>query len=218
MICKIHRLQSLRLLFAGDFLRVSISPAESLVAKHGADMEFIITTCIFSQSNKPRPAANVEQFLKSNDIFLTPPTLVDVDLGIARLAESNPAKAAEVREWFKLERHSFRMISEYCEDFHKALVRLLACKAVQNHWHSQPAAKSFKARQSIWVAAFAISHEIPIATMSPRLYSAIDQHVALPGIYDPAEQTWHSRSGNFHRKTRPRRQLADTGAMVSANS
>lgn len=180
-------------------------------------MEFIITTCVFSQSNRPRPAANVDEFLKTNDIFLTPPTLVDVELGISCIAESNPAKAAEVREWFKLERHSYRMISEYSEDFHKALVRLLSCRAVQNHWASQTAATAFKVRQSIWVAAAAISHEIPIATMAPRLYSAIDQHVALPGVYDPANQTWYSRS-NTPRKIRPRKVLADTGARVSANT
>jgi hypothetical protein len=120
-------------------------------------MEFIITTCIFSQSNKPRPAADVDQFLKSNDIFLTPPTLIDIELGISSLAETNPAKAAEVREWFKLERHSFRMISEYSGDFHEALVRLLGCKAVQNHWRAHPTAKSFNVRQCIWVAAAAIS-------------------------------------------------------------
>ncbi|MBW8298727.1 MAG: hypothetical protein K0M60_03915 [Hydrogenophaga sp.] len=181
-------------------------------------MEFIITTCVFSQSNKSRPAANVDFFLKSNEIFLTPPTLIDIELGISSLAETNPAKAADVREWFKLERHSFRMISEYSDDFHKALVRLLGCKAVQNHWYSQPPARGFKVRQSIWVAAAAISHEIPIATMSPRLYCAIDKHVALPGIYDPSAQTWYSRTSNAIKRNRPRRRLADAAATMSANT
>ncbi len=32
-------------------------------------MKFIITTCVFSQSNKPRPAAHVDTFLKSNEIL-----------------------------------------------------------------------------------------------------------------------------------------------------
>ncbi|WP_421423917.1 hypothetical protein [Agrobacterium rosae] len=152
------------------------------------------------------------------EILLTPETLVDIDLGISHLAEANPAKAAEVREWFKLERHSYRMVSDYSGDFHQALVRLLSRKAIQNHWSAQASATRFKVRQSIWVAAAAISHEVPIATLSPRLYSEIDRNVALPGVYDPATQIWHSRIDNSAKRRRPRKVLAETQATLSANT
>lgn len=181
-------------------------------------MKFIITTCVFSQSNRSRSAPNVAEFLAANEILITPSTLIDVELGITRIADTHPGKAAKLREWLRAERVKYKLVGDQGERFQKALVKLLACKAIQGLWACEPAAKQFAFRQSLWVAAAALSSELPIATMSSRTYSEIDKHVPLPGIYDPVEAIWHARTAFSAKRVRMRRRVADNGIAATATT
>jgi hypothetical protein len=180
------------------------------------EMKFIITTCVFSQSNRSKSAPNVAEFLAANEILITPSTLIDIELGITRIADTHPGKAAKLREWLRAERVKYKLVGDQGERFQKALVRLLACKAILGLWTCEPAAKQFAFRQTLWVAAAALSSELPIATMSSRTYSEIDQHVPLPGIFDPAEAVWHARSAFVPKRVRMRRRVADNGIVAPA--
>lgn len=111
-------------------------------------MIFIITTCVFSQSSKPRPLPRVAEFLSGNRVFVSPSTLVDVEYGIARTVEQDPAKAAELREWFKIEKKRYKVISDHGEALRKAVVTLLACKPIQGLWTNRVAAKQLAFRQT----------------------------------------------------------------------
>lgn len=179
-------------------------------------MNFIITTCVFSQSSKPKPLPRVAEFLSSNRILVSPSTLVDVEFGITRLAEEDPAKAAQLREWFKIEKDRFELVADHGDDYRKTLAKLLACRPIQWLWRTPATAKQLAVRQAIWVAASAIVHELPIATMSPRTYGEVAQHFALPGIYDPSTDTWYSRKAFAPKRSRPRRQMAGNEINVPA--
>ncbi|WP_028748277.1 hypothetical protein [Rhizobium mesoamericanum] len=179
-------------------------------------MNFIITTCVFSQSSKSRPLANVSEFLSRNRISVTPSTLVDVEYGIARIAEEDPAKAVELREWLKIEKDRFEIIADHSETYRKTIVKLLACKPMQGLWTNQAAAKQLAFRHVVWVAAAALANELPIATMSPRVYGEIAQHFPLPGIYDPSADAWYTRKAFGPKRLRRRRQMADNGVTVPA--
>lgn len=181
-------------------------------------MNFIITTCLFSQSSKPRPLPNVTEFLSRNRIFVSPSTLVDVEFGIARITEEYPAKAVELREWFKIEKDRFQIIADDSEAFRKTVVRLLACKPIQGLWTNQAAAKQLAFRQIVWVAAAALANELPIATMSPRAFGEIAQYFPLPGLYDPSADAWFTRKVFAPKRMRPRRQVADSVVTVSATA
>lgn len=178
-------------------------------------MKFIITTCVFSQSQKPREAPNVAEFLRDNEIMITQSTLVDIELGIAQSAERDPARAAMLREWLRLERDRFDVVADSGENFQKALAGMVACKAIQSLWTCAPAAKQFSFRQMLWVAAAAISNELPIATKSTRIYGEIDRHIPLPGIYNPIDMSWHTRTAIRTKRVRVRRRATDAGADAS---
>lgn len=177
-------------------------------------MKFIITTCIFSQSQKPKAAPNINEFLSENEILITPSTLLDIELGIARCADTDPARAARLREWLEDEKGRFDVVGDNGEDFQKALAGLVACKALQGQWAWNPAAKQFVFRQALWVAAAAITKGLPIATKSMRVYCEIDQHVRLPGIYNPIDMVWHTRKPA--RPKRPRIKRGATNAEATA--
>jgi len=193
-------------------------PVESLTAISEKEMKFIITTCLFSQSQKPRGAPNVAEFLENNEILVTPSTLVDVELGIARIEDTDPGRAAGLRHWLSIERKKYQLAADQGEHFQKALARLLGCKAIQGLWTCEPAAKQFTFRQTLWVAATALASELPIATKSVTKYGQIDQHVPLPGIYDPVEMSWLTRGARPAKRIRLRRQVADTVIAVPATS
>ncbi|ABR60079.1 hypothetical protein GOD90_28150 [Sinorhizobium medicae] len=181
-------------------------------------MKFIITTCLFSQSQKPRSAPNVAEFLEDNEIFLTPSTLVDIELGIAQCAVTDPGRAAKLREWLKSERVKYAVVTDQSERFQKALAKLVACKPIQGLWTCEPAAKQFTFRQTLWVAAAALANELPIATKSVRMYSEIDRHVPLPGIYNPVDMVWHPPSAPPRNRIRRRRRAADNGFAAPATT
>ncbi len=174
-------------------------------------MKFIITTCIFSQSQKPRAAPNVAEFLQENEILITPSTLIDIELGIARAAEADPSRAAMLREWLRSERLRYGVVVEQGEAFQKNLAKLIACKPIQGLWTCTPTAKQFAFRQTLWVAAAALSAELPIATKSVRSYGDIDQHIPLPGIYNPVEMIWHVRKAPARNRFRSIDRMADVG-------
>lgn len=173
-------------------------------------MKFIITTCIFSQSQKPRAAPNVAEFLDEHEILITPSTLIDIELGITQIADADPGRAAKLREWLKSERHRYGVAAEHGESFQKAFAKLIACKPIQGLWTCAPAAKQFVFRQTLWVAAAALATELPIATKSVRGYGEIDRHVPLPGIYNPVEMVWHRRKAPPRNRIRSRR-MTDVG-------
>jgi hypothetical protein len=147
---------------------------------------------------------------------MSPSTLVDVEVGIARVAEEDPAKAAELREWFKIEKDRFDLVADHGDEYRKTLAKMLACRQIQWLWQAPAAAKQLAFRQAIWVAASSIAHELPIATVSPRTYGEISQHFTLPGIYDPSTDTWYSRKAFAPKRNRPRRRMADTEINVPA--
>lgn len=112
-------------------------------------MNFIITTCVFSQSSKPRPLASVSAFLSSNRIFVTPSTLVDVELGIARLADVDPAKAVKLREWLKFEKDRFKLVADHNDAYRKTIAKFLVCKPIQGLWTNQSASKQLAFRHAV---------------------------------------------------------------------
>lgn len=179
-------------------------------------MKFIITTCIFSQSRKSMAAPNVCEFLREHEILITPSTLIDIEIGIARAADADPSQAALLREWLKIERNRFGIAAEQGEAFQKALAKLIACKPIQNLWTCSPSAKQFAFRQTLWVAAAAIATELPLATKSVRSYAEIDQHIPLPGIYNPVEMIWHVRKAAPRNRARSTSRMADIGITTPA--
>ena len=181
-------------------------------------MKFIITTCIFSQSQKPRAAPNIAEFLKGHEIVITPSTFIDIELGIARVADADPGRAAELREWLKRERNKYGIIEEQGEAFQKALAKLIACKPIQASWMCSTTAKQFAFRQTLWIAAAAIATDLPIATKSVRSYGEIDQHIPLPGIYNPVEMTWLTRKSLPRKRLRPTTIMADAAIAAPALS
>lgn len=177
-------------------------------------MKFIITTCIFSQSQRLKAAPNVNEFLEENEILITPATLLDIELGIARCADTDPARAATLRQWLRTEREKFDIVGDNGDDFHKNLAELVACKAIQGQWEWNPAAKQFVFRQALWIAAAAITSGLPIATKSMRLYCEIDRHARLPGIYNPIDKVWHVRKAVRSKRPRTIREATNAGATA----
>jgi predicted nucleic acid-binding protein len=152
--------------------------------------DFYVTADVLSEASKPKPDMEVLRFLGSKTIRLTFPTCVDFHRGIRWIEDYNPDKARRLRQWLNrmisLHGYSDRMNAQVAEAF----ADILACKALKDIWMPSPQAKYPGFGESVLVAAMALVHQVPIATMNRNVFSRINKYFSLPGIYYPNTMEW----------------------------
>jgi predicted nucleic acid-binding protein len=153
---------------------------------------FLLDTCVISESSKPRPRESVLRFFETADNYYLPvAALMEIIMGITMVCAENPLKAVELSKWYhQLVRSGIPIIDtdrEVCETW-----GILACDP---RLQSQPDIRSKRSRgsQDLHIAATALVHRLPIATMNVADFMRINTCFPLPGVYDPAEDVWHTR-------------------------
>ncbi|WP_157019372.1 PIN domain-containing protein [Mesorhizobium xinjiangense] len=153
-------------------------------------MKFIATTCLISETHKPRPRQHILDFIASNEMVFTPATLIDIERGILRVTQTNPAKAAALREWFAQERARRVILTGRARETSKMLAAILECRHLKYIWLPDPKSKHPSYGVHAATAAAAIVHELPIAAAGIKAYLAINEYFSIPGIYDVTSDRW----------------------------
>ncbi|WP_156379851.1 hypothetical protein [Rhizobium sp. Leaf383] len=153
-------------------------------------MTFIGTTCLISESTKPRPNPQVVSFLANNTIVLPSAVITDVERGILRLSSHDPQRASRLRDWLNSQREAWPILNSREREAAQVLAAILECKPLKNIWLPQPKAHNPKLAYHVFIAASAIAYDLPIATVGTDRLLSINSFFPLPGIFSAKDGIW----------------------------
>ncbi|MCQ1572734.1 PIN domain-containing protein [Neorhizobium galegae] len=156
----------------------------------------MLDTCIISEAQKPRPKPEVSEWLAqlSPKIVAIPfPVIFETSYGIKLVEKGHPAKAQKLRQWLDgLLAHDFVMPVPTPAVAH-IMAEMASTGPLMNYWRGAPEherSSKLKFGSDPIIAATAIAHEMPIATMDVRDFMLIHHYFPLPGLYDPVSGEW----------------------------
>lgn len=161
-----------------------------------ASKYIMLDTCIISEAQKPRPRPDVAAWLRrlSPSLVAIPfQVIFETSYGIKIVERSHPEKARQLSEWLRqLLAHDFVMPVPT-----PAVAQIMASMAstgpLKNYWLNAPEyekSRKLKFGSDPVIAATAIAHEMPIATLDVRDFMLINHFFPLPGLYDPSSGEW----------------------------
>lgn len=155
---------------------------------------FLLDTNILSQAQKETPHPNLVGWLRRQARLAIPfPVLVELERGVAEAAANGSRTAGTLRRWLDdLLQHDFEYPA-LTPSVARQLGSMYACPPLQNLWYVDPKAKKKKLGHDLMIAAVALVHRMPIATLNTRDFALIDRHFSLPGVYHPIKDRWLSR-------------------------
>ncbi|TCP80820.1 hypothetical protein C8J31_11461 [Rhizobium sp. PP-CC-2G-626] len=155
-------------------------------------MTFILDTNILSNAQTPRPDASIRSWLLVQEKVAIPfPVILEIEQGICEVRKTNPGKAARLSHWLAEIFTTDYLYPAITPEVASRLAELNCCGPLKQLWYTEvrhPKAK--KPGQDLLIAAIAIVHDLPIATLDVHDFALIDRFYALPGVYDPSRDAW----------------------------
>ena len=153
---------------------------------------FILDTCVLSEASKRKPNPAVLQFLETvPDLRLPTAVLMEVQLGITQVSATDPVRAVRLGNWYQWVMSAGFPILDTTREVAEIWGVLAADPRLRNLVVGHAHAKRPRNGQDVHIAAFALAHRLPIATMNLRDFELIDRCYPLPGLYNPLEGRWH---------------------------
>lgn len=155
---------------------------------------FILDTCVLSEMSKGRPNQSVVRFLETaTDLKLPSAVLMEFQLGITEVSAKDPIRAVRLSNWYQRVMSAGFPILDTTKEVAEVWGIIAADPRLRNLVVGDARAKKPRNGQDLHIAAFALVHRLPIATMNVRDFELIDRCYPLPGIYNPMEESWHAR-------------------------
>lgn len=155
--------------------------------------EFLLDTCVFSETSRPRPNPNVMRFLaETPTLYIPAAALMEVQIGITLVCATDPVRAVKLSVWYQ-QLFEIGPILPMNQEVAEVLGTLAADNRLKKLIVADPRAKRPATSQDLHIAAVALVHRLPIATMNVKDFLMIDACYRLPGIYNPAESAWFAK-------------------------
>lgn len=155
---------------------------------------FLLDTNVISETVKRNPHPNVVRFFETaEELWIPAGALLEINMGIAKVANTNPQKAVELGRWYNDLIESGIDVAATTQsviDKWGVLlgdVRLLNL-TVPRVGHSKP-----RAGQDLHIAAAALVRGLAIATFNVKDFLLINEYYPLAGVYNPKEDFWYSK-------------------------
>ncbi|WP_028733404.1 PIN domain-containing protein [Rhizobium leguminosarum] len=153
---------------------------------------FLLDTCVISETALPRPRESVVAFLATADNYFIPAgALMELQMGITKICATNPIKAVHLSAWY----HSLVRAGIPIVETDREVSEIWGVLSADPRLQRLTPGNSGKPRggQDLHIAAAALVHRLPIATMNVIDFMLINECYPLPGIYDPLFSQWHAR-------------------------
>ncbi len=148
---------------------------------------FLLDTNVLSEAQFQRPHPAVSAWLSNQDSLAIPfPALLEIENGIVR---ATPERARRLRAWVDELLKSDFIFPDINADVSRQLAQLQHCAALKHLWMPNPGSKK-QPSQDLFIAAIAIVHSMPIATMDTSDFELINIFFPLPGLFNPLTSEW----------------------------
>ncbi|MGG6893750.1 PIN domain-containing protein [Rhizobium sp. BR 315] len=157
-------------------------------------MAFILDTSVLSETSKSRPDPNVVRFLQeADDLNIPAGVIMEISLGISLICGRNPSKAVKLSEWYQRLLNSGLKIINTDTRIAETWGTLLSARDLWSLMFLSVGSERVKGGQDLHIAAAALIHRLPIASLNPKDFLRIHRVFPIPGLYDPRSDTWHVR-------------------------
>jgi predicted nucleic acid-binding protein len=151
---------------------------------------FLLDTNVVSHASKAKQNPIIKEWFKRQTRIAIPfPVFTEIRQGIVSIQRTNPEKAAELSVWLETVIDSDFYFPPMTPAVALKLAELYDCGPLKHLWYAGEQ-KNKKPGQDLAIAAISIIHQIPIATLDGGDFAKIDSFFALPGVYNPAFNTW----------------------------
>ncbi|MGR9449163.1 PIN domain-containing protein [Rhizobium leguminosarum] len=163
-----------------------------------ASKYIILDTNILSDAQKPRPRPELIAWLEGlspSKVAIPYSALFEISYGIELVSQTDPERANKLRNW-RAQFLSLDFAMPETTPEVGEIVAKMACKGpLKDHWIMWPDVSGAQRRKLKFgsdpmIAATAIAHQMPIATLNVRDFLLIDRYFPLPGIFDPLSMEW----------------------------
>lgn len=134
----------------------------------------------------------VRRWFESQEALAIPfPVILEIQRGIISVGKTHPHRAAELELWLKAILHTDFYYPVVTTDVAAVMAEMYCCGPLKNLWYMGKGSPTAPG-QDLFIAAIAIAHRLPIATLDWQDYLLIDRYFPLPGLYNPAFEAWSS--------------------------
>lgn len=152
---------------------------------------FLIDTNVISNSSKRDPHPAISDWLSAQvNIAIPFPVFLEIQAGIAERRRINSESADSLERWFDRLQSAIFMYPEVTPTVARLLGEMMCCRPLTNLWSAAAPARCRKPGQDLFIAAIAIVHRLPIATLNARDFETIHRYFPLPGVFHPAFGIW----------------------------
>ncbi|WP_275782625.1 PIN domain-containing protein [Pararhizobium gei] len=151
---------------------------------------FLLDTNILGLARRSKPHHRLSAWLDEQECVAIPfPAILEIQRGIASLRERDPSKALELTHWLDNILESEFEYPEITVAVARLHGEMHCCRPLKQLWHVSQG-RDTKPGQDLFIAAIAIVHNLPIATLDAGDFQRIDSYFPLPGVYHPVFRHW----------------------------
>ena len=151
---------------------------------------FLLDTNILSDAQRPLPNPILADWFRLQKRLAIPfPVILEIERGIAEVAEYNNLKAMKLRAWMDRLLATDYVFPSDSPAVARVLGAMYCCGPLKELWFVDEQSKK-KPGQDLFIAAIAITYDFPIATLNVRDFERINRYFPLPGVYDPIAAVW----------------------------
>lgn len=161
-------------------------------------MQFILDTCVLSESSKPTPDPHVSAFFRGpEDKLLPAAALIELQVGITKVCATNISKAVALSRWYQQLVSGHIPIIPTGKEVCEVLGTIAADPRLRGLVVAERPTRRTSCLQDLHIAAAALVHRAAIATFNVKDFMLINSCYPLPGIYNPASGVWHTRMASL---------------------
>ncbi len=155
---------------------------------------YLLDTCVLSETSRRNPHPAVVRFIETAKNLMLPIAVVmEFQMGITEISHRDPVRAVRLATWYQRLAASGLPVIDTNTEVAEVWGVLAADPRLKNLFVANARAQKPRAGQDLHIAAVALVHRLPIATMNVKDFALIDRLYPLPGIYNPMEDQWHAR-------------------------
>ncbi|MDR6632591.1 putative nucleic acid-binding protein [Phyllobacterium sp. 1468] len=156
---------------------------------------YILDTDVLSELARNSCHGGVKAWIQDQpDHSLLVPFSVFLEIyrGIEFLKVIDEAKSRKLETWFECLMSGGRFVAtDMSVRAAHLYAKMTLTPALRFLWTTAPGSKHPKQGQDLAIAAMAIFHDVPVVTRNHKDFLIIHNHFPLPGLYNPATDTWH---------------------------